>query len=172
MQHYNNSYSIIPQKNQSDCGVACLLSIIKYYGGNSSLETIRKLSGTNITGTTLLGLYQAATSLGFTAEICEADKAALFKHRRPVILDVLREDLLEHYVVCYGTKVIGNNELVFIIGDPAKGIVYLNEFELLTIWKSKICLTLEPNEQFKFTTFDKSKKSDWFKKLIKLKFMN
>ena len=63
--------SIVLQQEQSDCGVACLLSIIKYYGGNSSIETIRKLSGTNITGTTLLGLYQAASSLGFKAEGCD-----------------------------------------------------------------------------------------------------
>ena len=87
--------SIVLQQEQSDCGVACLLSIIKYYGGNSSIETIRKLSGTNITGTTLLGLYQAASSLGFKAEGFEADIAALFKHPSPTILHVLIEDKLE-----------------------------------------------------------------------------
>lgn len=63
MAKENIQSSIELQQDQSDCGVACLLSVIKYYGGNSSIETIRKLSGTNITGTTLLGLYQAATSL-------------------------------------------------------------------------------------------------------------
>jgi ABC-type bacteriocin/lantibiotic exporter with double-glycine peptidase domain len=96
--------SIVLQQDQSDCGVACLLSIIKYYGGNSSMESIRKWSGTNRTGTTLLGLYQAATSLGFKAEGCEADIAALYEHPSPVILHVLIENKLEHYVVCYGTK--------------------------------------------------------------------
>ena len=153
--------SIVLQQDQSDCGVACLLSIIKYYGGNSSMESIRKLSGTNITGTTLLGLYQAANSLGFNAEGCEADMAALFKHPCPVILNVLIEEKLEHYVVCYGTKINEKKELVFIIGDPAKGIVYLNEAALSIIWKSKICLTLEPNEQFVFASDLKTKKRDW-----------
>jgi ABC-type bacteriocin/lantibiotic exporter with double-glycine peptidase domain len=138
--------SIVLQQDQSDCGVACLLSIINYYVGSNSSEAIRKLSGTNITGTTLLGLYQAAISVGFNAEGCEADMASLFKHASPVILHVLIEDKLEHYVVCYGTMVKENKNLVFIIGDPAKGIVYLNESELSAIWKSKICLTLEPNE--------------------------
>lgn len=159
--------SIVLQQDQSDCGVACLLSIIKYYGGNSSMESIRKLSGTNITGTTLLGLYQAANSLGFNAEGCEADMAALFKHPCPVILNVLIEEKLEHYVVCYGTKINEKKELVFIIGDPAKGIVYLNEAALSIIWKSKICLTLEPNEQFVFASDLKTKKRDWILQLIK-----
>jgi ATP-binding cassette subfamily B protein len=107
--------SMVHQQDQSDCGVACLLSIIKYYGGNSTLEILRKLSGTNITGTTLLGLYQAANSLGFNTEGCEADLATLFKHPSPVILHVLIGNKLDHYVVCYGTKVIENNELVFIM---------------------------------------------------------
>lgn len=159
--------SIVHQQDQSDCGVACLLSIIKYYGGNSTLEIIRKLSGTNINGTTLLGLYQAATSLGFNTEGCEADLATLIKHPSPVILHVLIDDKLEHYVVCYGTKVIENNELFFIIGDPANGIVYFKESELSTIWKSKICLTLEPNNQFQLASDVKFKKRQWIKQLIK-----
>ena len=159
--------SMVLQQDQSDCGVACLMSIINYCGGNSSIENIRKLSGTNITGTTLLGLYQAAGSLGFKAEGCEADIAALYKHPSPVILHVLIEDKLEHYVVCYGTKLNEKKELLFIIGDPAKGIVYLSEHELSLIWKSKICLTLEPNKQFVLTSDIKSKKRAWIIQLIK-----
>ncbi len=159
--------SIELQQDQSDCGVACLLTVIRYYSGNSSMETIRKLSGTNITGTTLLGLYQAATSLGFNAEGCEADVAALIKHPSPVILHVLIDEKLEHYVVYYGTKLNGKKELVFIIGDPAKGIVYLSEVELSSIWKSKICLTLEPNECFVLTSDIKFKKREWIIQLIK-----
>jgi ATP-binding cassette, subfamily C, bacteriocin exporter len=159
--------SIELQQDQSDCGVACLLTVIKYYGGNNSMETIRKLSGTNITGTTLLGLYQAANSLGFNAEGCEADIAALYKHPSPVILHVLIEEKLEHYVIFYGTKINEKKELIFIIGDPAKGILYLSEVELCSIWKSKICLTLEPNERFILTSDIKSKKRSWIIQLIK-----
>lgn len=162
---YHNS--IVLQQDQTDCGIACLLSIIKYYGGNATLENIRKLSGTNTLGTTLLGLYQAATSLGFNTEGCEADIAILFKHPSPVILHVLVEDKLEHYIVCYGTKFNENKELVFIIGDPSRGIIYLNESELSIIWKSRICLTLEPNESFELKSDIKLKKRLWIKELIK-----
>jgi len=46
------------QHDHSDCGVACLLSLIQYYGGSNHLEKLRELSGTTKQGTTLLGLFQ------------------------------------------------------------------------------------------------------------------
>ena len=41
------------QHEQSDCGVACLLSIIQYYEGTNPIEKLRELSGTTKQGTTL-----------------------------------------------------------------------------------------------------------------------
>ncbi|MDI9338790.1 MAG: peptidase domain-containing ABC transporter [Alphaproteobacteria bacterium] len=154
------------QQDQSDCGVACLLSIIKFHGGTNNLENLRKLSGTNITGTTLLGLYQAAMQIGFTAEGCEADMAALIQHPSPVILHVVIDKQLQHYVVCYGTTT-KKGQLQFIIGDPAKGIIYLSEVELDAIWQSKTCLTLEPNDTFKKASVIINEKKQWIKQLIK-----
>ena len=92
----------ILQHDQSDCGVACLLSIIQYYGGANSLEKLRELSGTTKQGTTLLGLYQTANQIGFTAQGNEADLQAIIDHKEPLILHVLIEKKLQHYVICYG----------------------------------------------------------------------
>jgi ATP-binding cassette, subfamily C, bacteriocin exporter len=133
------------QLDQSDCGVACLLSIIKFHNGSESLEKLRELSGTSRQGTTLLGLYQVANQLGFTAEGCEADNKSLKTHAEPIILHVIIENELRHYVVCYGYSQLDG----FLIGDPAKGIYQLSETELDKIWVSKTCLTLSPNTQFK-----------------------
>jgi ABC-type bacteriocin/lantibiotic exporter with double-glycine peptidase domain len=119
----------IQQQDQADCGVACLLSIVHYYGGSNTLENLRRLSGTSITGTTLLGLYQAANAIGFTAEGCEADMAALINHKEPCILHVLMDRQLQHYIVYYGITET-NGEISFIIGDPAKGIIHLSRNEL------------------------------------------
>lgn len=150
------------QHDQSDCGVACLLSLIKYYQGNSSLEKLRELSGTNKQGTTLLGLYQAANQLGFTAQGNEADIQALIDHEEPLILHVVIEDRMQHYLICYG---FDSNK--FIIGDPAKGIVYYSREELEKIWKSKTCLTLKPNKDFVKAKTTESSKKEWFLKLLK-----
>jgi ABC-type bacteriocin/lantibiotic exporter with double-glycine peptidase domain len=157
---------IIQQLDFSDCGPACLLTIVEHYGGIDSLENLRKLSGTNIIGSTLLGLYQAATQIGFNAEGCEADIAALIKHESPCILHVIVDNKLQHYVVYYGVTQ-KNGEINFIIGDPAKGILYLSRNELDTIWQSKTCLTLTPNESFKKGIDIGKAKRNWIFELVK-----
>lgn len=150
------------QLDRNDCGVACLLSLINYYGGDNSLEKLRELSGTNKQGTTLLGLYQAANKLGFEANGCEADIQAVIDHKEPLILHIVLDDRLQHYVVCYGYE----NEK-FIIGDPSKGLTTYTKEELEKVWKSKTCLTLKPTEKFiKSNTIKKSKKQ-WFLNLLK-----
>jgi ATP-binding cassette, subfamily C, bacteriocin exporter len=138
------------QLDQSDCGVACLLSIIKLNKGIISLEKLRDLSGTTKQGTTMLGLYQVANKLGFTAEGCQADMHALKNHGEPVILHVLIERQLQHYIVCYhyNPPLVEGLAGSFLIGDPAKGLYYLSEEELEAIWASKTCLTLSVNEHF------------------------
>ncbi len=150
------------QQDQSDCGVACLKSLVAYYGGDISLEKLRELSGTSRQGTTLLGLYQVANQIGFNAEGNEADIKALMDHGKPLILHVIIEDRLQHYVICYAFE----NER-FIIGDPAKGIIFYTKEELNKIWASKACLTIEPNGDFKKVKNIKSEKKKWFQDLIR-----
>ena len=90
------------QHDQSDCGVACLLSLIQFYGGSDNLEKLRELSGTTKQGTSLLGLYQSSNQLGFTAQGNEADIQAIIDHKEPLILHVVIEERLQHYIICYG----------------------------------------------------------------------
>ena len=154
------------QQDQSDCGIACLLMLIKYYNGENTLEYLRNKSGTNISGTTLLGLQQAATQAGFSAEGCEASIKELISHHEPCILHVIINNHLHHYIVCFGTK-SEQREIQFIIGDPSKGVLYLSIQELEQIWQSKICLTLTPNIKFRNRLRIGTEKHIWFKKLIK-----
>jgi ABC-type bacteriocin/lantibiotic exporter with double-glycine peptidase domain len=168
LKHIEKTHTL--QLDQSDCGVACLMSLIKLYRGTNSIEKLRELSGTTKQGTTMLGLYQVANQIGFTAEGCEADIQALIDHKQPLILHVVIENQLQHYVVCYGlTPVLskGEGERKFIIGDPAKGIYYLSEQELDKIWVSKSCLTLEPNENFIKTETEKNAQRKWFLEILK-----
>lgn len=154
--------TFILQHDQSDCGVACLLSLINYYEGTNTLETLRELSGTNTQGTTLLGLYQAATKIGFNTNGCEATTEALIKHGEPVILHVVIENNLQHFVVCYGYE---NNQ--FIVGDPAKGVLNYTPEALEKIWVEHKCLTLTPTTNFIKTEKLKTAKKDWLIRLIK-----
>ncbi len=151
------------QLDQSDCGVACLMSIIKLNGGTNSIEKLRELSGTTKQGTTMLGLYQVANQIGFTAEGCEADIQTLIDHKQPVILHVVIQEQLQHYVVCYEY----DSEKGFLIGDPAKGVYYISADELEKIWVSKSCLTLEVNEHFVKAETEKHSQKKWFLNLLK-----
>jgi len=160
-KHIKKTHTL--QLDQSDCGVACLLSLIKLYNGNQSIEKLRELSGTTKQGTTMLGLYQVATQLGFTTEGCEADMQTLIDHKQPVILNVLTENQLQHYIVCYEYDEVKG----FLIGDPGKGIHYLSILELEKIWTSKTCLTLEPNEKFITEKTEKNAQQKWFLSILK-----
>lgn len=149
------------QQDQSDCGVACLLSLVQLYDGNESLEKLREWSGTTRQGTTLLGLYQTANRLGFKAQGNEADLQALIDHGKPVILHVIIENQLQHYMVCYGYE---NNK--FIMGDPAHGVKEITAEYLGKIWQSKACLTLEPTEHFVTQKETIQSRNKWFKDLL------
>jgi len=135
------------------------------------LENIRLLSGTNTTGTTLLGLYQAANSLGFSAEGCEADIKALSEHGKPCILHVTIDNNMQHYVVCYGLTPFSYREVrsdeMFLIGDPVKGMSYYTKEELDAIWQSKACLILEPDDTFIKAKDQSRAKISWVKNLLK-----
>lgn len=131
------------QHDSSDCGVACLVSIIRYYGGDSTIEKIRNLSGTGKTGTTMLGLYQAANKSGLEATGYEAAIDDIKEYPNTLILHVTIDERLEHYIICYGFE---NGE--FIIWDPAKGLSLMREDELMKIWQSRKCLGLSPGKEF------------------------
>lgn len=154
--------TFVRQHDASDCGVACLLSVIQYHGGSASLDNLRRLSGTTKTGTTLLGLYQSAKKVGFDANGASGSVNELKKQNLPVILHVLTEEQRQHYVVYYGMI---NNQ--FIIGDPAHGVDLHTQSQLEQLWKSKNCLLLEPNDTFVKRSTTKSKKRKWFLKLLK-----
>jgi ABC-type bacteriocin/lantibiotic exporter with double-glycine peptidase domain len=161
MKRNANQYQIVLQHDLSDCGVACLLTIIKHHEGENNLENLRKLSGTTTSGTTLLGLYQAAKNTGFDAHGYEANLEALATIQSPCILHVKGN----HYVVYYGRR--QNVAKDYIIGDPETGIQYLTAAQLNDLWQTKTCLFLTPNEHFKKAKKIKEEKRRWIIALIK-----
>ena len=174
-KHIEKSFA--RQHDSSDCGVACLLSLIRLNGGENTLEKLREMSGTNKQGTTLLGLQQSAQTVGFVAEGCEAESVqSLLDHGSPVILHVLIENQLQHYIVWYGYtgKAEDDNRITDInipgkhlIGDPARGVLEISTTELEKIWVSKKCLTLEPDVTFQKSENNKSKRLHWFLDLLR-----
>lgn len=153
--------SFVHQHDSSDCGAACLLAAIRYFGGDSTITHLRSISGTSITGTTLLGLYQAATKMGIKATGAEASAVMdLAQQPNLAILAVVNEQKYEHYVVCYGYC-----EEKFVIGDPAFGVRLLAPAELGKIWTFK-CLLLEPTAKFILQSDIIIRKRQWLRQLV------
>ncbi len=121
-----------------DCGVSCLLSIIKYYNGYVSLEKLRVDTKTTIEGTNALNIINAAKSYGFTSygvkleNIDDLNNVVL-----PAIAHVVIKNL-NHFVVIY--KITKKN---VILMDPAKGKRTLSFKEFENIW-SKTIIVLYP----------------------------
>jgi ATP-binding cassette, subfamily C, bacteriocin exporter len=158
----------IQQRDANDCGVSCLLSIIRMYGGDASLETLREQSGTSLQGTSLLGLQQVAENLNIKAEAFEVEDIEEFKKEAtfPCILHVVIDEKLEHYVVFNGFTNLGSRTQ-YNITDPAKGFDTWDETELLKNWKSRAVLILKPTEAFEKLSLSKFKKIAWIKELVK-----
>jgi ABC-type bacteriocin/lantibiotic exporter with double-glycine peptidase domain len=151
------------QQDQSDCGVACLASIINFHGGTCSIETLRRASGTSRQGTTLLGLLQGAQLQGFDAFGLEADKVEnLNELTEPAILHIVLDNRLQHYVVFYGFK----NDRI-IVGDPANGIIEYSYEQLNKYWQSKALLKLVPNDKFEKKSVYLKKRREWIFELIR-----
>lgn len=150
------------QHDSSDCGVACLGSVIRYFGGDFTSEGLRNLSGTGRYGTSMLGLYQAAGKSGLEATGYEASLSDIKDHPNPLILHVLIEEKLEHYIICFGYE-----KGRFIIWDPAKGRMMMNDEELEKIWKSRKCLSLSCNGAFRTRKNQGLSRRKWMLKMLR-----
>jgi ATP-binding cassette subfamily B protein len=154
---------VILQQASSDCGVACLASVIRYFEGESSIEYLRNLSGTAIQGTTVLGLVEAARQLGMESDAFRVKQISYLDDLEfPVILHVLINHKLSHFVVCYGKK--GEQ---YKLMDPAVGIRWLTEEELLEIWQSRTLVLIRPGSEFETSESSRQKKKKWILDLIR-----
>jgi ATP-binding cassette subfamily B protein len=154
--------ALVRQRDQTDCGVACLASAVAYFGGEApKLERLREMSGTGQQGTTLLGLYQAAGEIDLEAGAFEADLDNLKEVGTPCVLHVVKDGHLQHYVVCYGFD--GDR---FLIGDPADGVQRRTPEEVEALWQSKALLKIEPGEDFTEAKAARREKWRWLWRLV------
>jgi len=144
------------QQDSTDCGAACLASVIRCFGGNCGIDKIRRLSGTSQSGTTMLGLYRAAQECGMEATGYEASVSDIKTFTGILILHVTPQKGYDHYVVSYG---ISNEK--FTIWDPATGLSEKTDAELEKIWLSHKCLAVSPGKDFIFEESIKSRKRRW-----------
>ena len=130
-------YTVI-QDGIKECGSACLLSIIRYYGGNVSLQKLLELTNTTKNGTNFYDLTLAANEIGLSSKAYQVDNVdKLYSVQKPFISQVIIDNY-KHFVVVYKMY----NQIITIM-DPAKGMVKMSKKAFSDIWTGYI-LILEP----------------------------
>lgn len=131
---YNRLKKIaLRQHDTSDCGPACLLMALRFWGGDDVITHIRHISGTRQTGTTMLGLLNAAKRIGLAPEGVEFDDVnELCSLDAPAILPIVQDGKFEHYIICFGTA---NDK--FLIADPATGLEKYSTAQIGKVWLRK-----------------------------------
>ena len=134
------------QRGKSDCGVACLFSIIRFYKGDCGYDALRIWSSANKNGTSLKGLKEAANQMGMEAEAFLVEELIDFKKEAtfPCILHIINCKMQNHFIICCEPP----NKNSFTIFDPVKGFENWNENQLLSVWKSRAVLLLVPHQNF------------------------
>ena len=133
----HKKYEVL-QVGAKECGSACLLSVIKYYGGSVPINRLLELTNTTKEGTNFYNLKEAALEIGLSAKAYKTDDILnLMMIDKPFLSQVNIENYL-HFIVVYK---INNSKLTIM--DPARGIkvITLSEFE--NIWTGNIMI-LEP----------------------------
>ena len=112
-------YLEVIQEENSDCGICCLSSIIKYYKGYIPLEILRLNTNTNNDGTNAYELINYAKRIGFNSYGEKVNN--LEKLKLPLIAHLKLNNNIFHFVVIYEI----NNKFLLIM-DPSIGFKKYN----------------------------------------------
>lgn len=138
------------QLDAMDCGPACLRMIAKYYGKSYSLQFLRKRSYISRGGVTMLGISDAAESIGFRTKGYRLNWEQL---RDEAPMPCIIHWNQKHFVVVYDIKTrkrsllkgLGVNKVingildrktVVHIADPSQGLLKYTKDEFLRCWFS------------------------------------
>ena len=126
-------FPFYPQFDMMDCGPACLRMIAKYHGKHFTLHTLRKKCYITHEGVSMLGISEAAESIGFRTLGIRVDTARLVES---VSLPCILHWNQNHFVVLYKVKERRHGKNTFHIADPASKRVKYDREEFEKCWCS------------------------------------
>lgn len=154
-------YPFIEQQSSSDCGIACLVMISRYWDKRLSINWVRSLGNVGRSGASLSTLAKVAEKLGYFAKPVRASLNALVNTtgNNPWIAHWGGD----HYVVVYRVQ-----RQRVLIADPARGKYSLSTQAFLEGWTG-YALLLSPTEQLAEPPNDKLSLGRFFKLLLPYK---
>lgn len=147
-----SKFPFYKQLDAMDCGPTCLRMIAKWYGKTYSLQYLRDHSYITRAGVSMLGISDAAESIGFRTQGLRMDWEQLEEVPLPFIVHWNRN----HFVVVYDIRKKGKGEFKISIADPAQGLLSYSKTDFLKFWLSTEkagsqeghLLALEPTPEF------------------------
>ena len=114
-------YPIVLQDEIKDCGVSCILMLLKYYGGYVSKKKLIDMTKTNKSGTTAYHIKETLNNLGFKSTGIRRTLDEMNKENMilPCIANVIIDKSYKHFIVIYE---IDYKKQYLVIGDPADKI--------------------------------------------------
>lgn len=118
-----NHFPIEYQHDSMQCGIASLQMVCKYFGREYSSYSLSKICFATTEGVSMLGINEAANTLGLHTACAKTSIATLNEAPLPCILHWNQN----HFVVLYKIK----KGKKFYVADPGKGLVTygLDEFK-------------------------------------------
>lgn len=128
-----------------DCGPTCIRMIAKHYGKRFSLQKLRERSSIGRDGVSLLGISDAAESIGFRTL---SAKIPFEKMVEEAPLPLIAHWHQNHFIVVYDYR-----KGKVHVADPDKGIIKFTKEEFLRGWNANeneegIVLLMEPSPAF------------------------
>lgn len=122
---------VVLQDGIKDCGICCLLSIIRFYGGEVSKEYLREITNTTKDGVSFYNLIEGAKIIGFEAIGLSGKIENIEVNNLPCIAHFIVNKSYKHFVVLYE---INKKKSQVTLMDPSKGkkIISIAEFNLLS----------------------------------------
>ena len=138
------------QHDSMDCGPTCLRMVAKFYGKNYSLQNLRNRCHITREGVSLLGISDAAESIGFrTTGVKVTWRQMVEEMPLPCIVHWNQR----HFVVVYDV-VKKHGVYKVMVADPASGLLEYTEEDFRGLWLESerktegIALILEPTPKF------------------------
>lgn len=120
------------QLDSIDCGPTCLRMVAKYYGRSYTLQSLRERSFITRQGVSMLGISDAAESIGMHTQ---GVRISIEQLQKDVLLPCILHWNQNHFVVLYMIK-RKKKKLLFHIADPAGSRYVMNEKEFKGCWIS------------------------------------
>ena len=145
-------FSHFRQLDAMDCGPTCLRMIAKHYGKNYTLQSLRDRSHITREGVSMLGIADAAESIGMRSMGVRISFDQLSKEAP---LPAVCHWGQNHFVVVYRVEIKSNKTIVYV-ADPASGLLKFTKEEFVKQWGSTqsqgelkgLCLLLETTPDF------------------------